>query len=94
MVSLDECQIHPDAQLVYPLSVVVMISSGLVAGLGSSEIRYTGCGYKHRLVLLDALTLSDFLTSQTQTHYLSEIIMQGRHSSRHNLSCLRLGTLG
>lgn len=76
MVSLDECQIRPDAQLVYPLSAVVMISSGLVAGLGSSEIKYTGCGYQLRLVLLHALVLPGLLTLQTQTHYLSEVILQ------------------
>lgn len=74
--------------------MVVVISSGLVTGLELSEVRYTGCGYKHMLVLLDALTLPDLLTLQTQTNYLSEIIMQGRHRSCHNLGCLRLGTLG
>lgn len=88
---MGECQIHPDAQLVYPLGVVVMISSELVAGLGSSEIRYTVCGYKLRLVLLHALVLPGLLTFQT--HYLSEVILQSRRGLRHNLGCLRLSTL-
>lgn len=94
MPTQQQLAVFADAHLVYPLSVVVMISSGLVTGLELSEVKYTDCGYKHRLVLLDVLTLSDLLTLQTQTHYLREIIMQGRHSSRHNLGCLRLGTLG
>lgn len=80
----EQLTVFADAQLVYSVSAVVMISSGLVAGLGTCEIRYMGCGYKIRLVLLHALVLPGLLTLQTQTHYLSEVILQSRRGLRNN----------